>query len=935
VKQSLLFVFFYVLFFNAFAQQFSVTGVVADSTDNATLIGVSVLLQNAKDTTIRRGVVTDIDGRFRFTSLPSGTYVLRSSYIGYNGQQRRIQINNADVDLGTLPLAQTVTRLKGVEVRGQQIQVEQKGDTVQYNANAFKTNRDASAEDLIGKMPGITSDGSGVKAQGETVQQVLVDGKPFFGDDPNMALKNLPAEIIDKIEVFDRLSDQSQFTGFDDGQTRKTINIVTRKDRNKGEFGKVYAGTGEDGRYIAGANINSFKGNRKMSFIGLSNNINQQNFSSEDLLGVSNASSGGGGGGRGGRGGGGGFGGGGGNFGGGNSSGNFLIGQQSGISKTNSAGMNYTNTFGKKVEVNGSYFFNRSNNTSIANLSRKYITTQDSALLYDESSLASSINYNHRVNFRVEYKIDTANSLIITPRFSYQKNNSESGQLGNYRAGTEQQSALSNSYNGNNSGYNFSNNVLFRHRFAKRGRSLSLNLSTDVNNKDGETDLLSTNEYFSPPELNVIDQHADSYTDSYTLSGNIAYTEPLSKNSQLQFNYTPSLTKSKTDKQTFNRNSETGEYSDLDTLLTNKFENTYVTNRGGLSYRYNVRKYSFMAGLNFQHAALNSDQDFPIAFTLNRSFQNILPQLMFNFKPEQGRNLRVFYRSSTSAPSISQLQNVIDNRNPLFLRTGNPDLKQSYTHSFTARYGTTNITTASSLLFLVGGTYVENTIGNASIIATRDTVVRGVALTRGTQLSYPVNLSGNWTGRALFTYGSPLSKIKSNVNFNTGFNYNRNQALINNAINVANNYGLSQGVVVSSNISEKLDFTLSYTANYTIVKNTLQTSADNNYFNHTSALRFNWIFWKGFVFNSSLNNTLYSGLSETYDQSIWFWNASLGYKLLKDQSLEVKVTGFDLLNQNNSISRDVTETYIEDRQTNVLTRYLMVMVTYNLRNFRK
>jgi len=927
VKRLFLVLFFHVLFFNAFAQQYSVTGVVADSTDNTSLIGVSVILQNAKDTTQRRGVVTDIDGRFRFTNLAPGTYILKSSYIGYNVRQRRLQLSNADLDLGTLTMAQTVTRLKGVEVRGQQIQVEQKGDTVQYNANAFKTNRDATVEDLINKMPGITSDGTGVKAQGEAVQQVLVDGKPFFGDDPNMALKNLPAELIDKIEVFDRLSDQAQFTGFDDGQTRKTINIVTRKDRNKGEFGKVYAGTGEDGRYIAGANINSFKGVRKMSIIGLTNNINQQNFSTDDLLGVTG--SGGGGGGRGGNGGGGGGGGGGG------SAGNFLVGQQNGISKTNAAGLNYSNAWGKKVELTGSYFFNRANNTSISNLSRKYITSQDSALQYDEASRSTNLNYNHRANFRLEYKIDSANSLIVTPSISFQKNSAQSNLVGNYMSGTEPQSTITNGNGSSNEGYNFSNNILFRHRFAKRGRSISANVTTTVNNRDGDADLLSRNEYFDPAEITTINQHSDNYTDSYTLSGNIAFTEPLSKTSQLQLNYSPSYTKSKTDKKTYNFNEETGGYSDLDTLLTNKFENTYITQRGGISYRYNVRKYNFMAGLNYQQANLQSDQQFPERPGFERSFQNVLPQLMFNYRPEQGRNLRVFYRTSTSAPSISQLQNVIDNRNPLFLKTGNPDLKQSYTHSFTARYGKTNITTASSLLFLVGGTYVENTIGNASIIATSDTVVNGVSLTRGTQLQYPVNLNGNWTGRALFTYGGPVSKVKSNFNLNTGFNYNRAQALVNNAVNIANNYAFSQGIVLSSNISEKIDFTLSYTANYTIVKNTLQKTADNNYFNHTSSVRFNWIFWKGFVFNSTLNNTLYSGLSETYDRSIWLWNASLGYKFLKDQSLEVKVTGFDLLKQNNSISRNVTGSYIEDNQTNVLTRYLMLMVTYNLRNFRK
>ena len=912
--------------YQALAQERRLTGIIADSTDNTTLIGVSVVLLQANDSSQRKGAVTDIDGRFTFTNVAPGRYVLKYSYIGYTTRQRTVAVREPDTDLGTITLAPGVTTLKGVEIKGAAIQVEQKGDTLQYNANAFKVNRDAVAEDLIGKMPGITVDNTGVKAQGDAVQQVLVDGKVFFGDDANLALKNLPAEIIDKIEVFDRLSEQSQFTGFDDGNTRKTINIVTKKGRNNGQFGRVYAGIGEDGRYTTGGNINSFKGDRKLSLVGLSNNINQQNFSNEDLLGVSSSSGGGGGrGGRGGRGGGGG-------------GGNFNAGQQSGISTTHSVGLNYADRWGKKTDFTASYFFNTADNENLTSLNRTYITNQDSGLVYSENSRSNSRNYNHRINARIEHTIDTANSLVITPRLSFQTNDARSSLAGDYTTdNTALESHLTNQRRSDNNGYNLGNSILYRHRFAKRGRSFSVNLNTEASDRNGDSEQYALTEYASgiPPKL--VDQQSDQHTRSATVSSDLSYTEPINRFSQVQLNYTPSYTRSTTDKETFNLG-DGGVYNDLDTTLTNTFDNTYISHQGGASYRFNNRKLSAMGGVNFQYAHLQSDQDFPFAFSIDRSFQQLLPRAMLNYKFSQTENIRVMYRTSTNAPSISQLQRVPDNSNTLFLTTGNPNLGQDFTHSLTVRYSRSNTEKSTSLLFLLSGSFINDYITNATYIARTNETVNGVDLSQGVQLSYPVNMNGYRNARALFTFGTPLSSLKVNMNLNTSINYNRIPALINEEKNIANNYALSQGVVLSSNISENFDFTLSYNANYTIVKNTLQQNAssnpDNNYFNQVTSLRLNWIFLKHFVFTSTANNTLYRGLSAAYDQSIWFWNAGLGYKFLKNDALEVKVNAYDILNNNSSISRDITQTYIEDRQTNVLNRYFLLTLTYTLRNFK-
>lgn len=914
------------------AQTFNVTGTVVDSIASEPLPGVAVVLTPLNDTTHWRVVPTDIDGKFHFPNTSPGKYKLKTSFIGRIVKQKIVNVQSGDIDIGMLKMSQTSISLKAVEVTDTQIRVQQKGDTLQFNANAFKTNRDANAEDLVTKMPGITIDGTGVKAQGENVQRILVDGKPFFGDDPNITLKNLPAEVIDKIEVFDRMSEQSQFTGFDDGQTSKTINIVTKKGLNSGEFGKLYGGAGENGRYIAGGNMNAFKDKRKFSVIGLTNNVNQQNFANEDLLGITgNSTSGNNGGGRGGRGGGGGRGGP--NSGGNNNNNNFQVGQQNGISTTHALGLNYSNEW-KKVELSGSYFFNNAENNRRTILERTFITQRDSGLFYSERNQANSTNFNHRVNLRIEYNIDTANSLVITPVLSQQRNRSRSILAGNYFTADSQERQLDNGNNGFNSGYNFSNNILFRHRFKKRGRSASWNANVALNDQNANSDLRSLDNDFLNDTITRIDQHSEQLTSSNTYSSNVAFTEPLGKSGQVQVNYTLSMTRSDTNKETFDINPETGDNLELDTLLTNVFKNTYLSNRGGASYRFNNRKVNIMTGLNFQHARLASNQDFPEQFELQRSFQNVLPQITFNYRFSQGQNIRIFYRTATNAPSVSQLQNVVNNRNPLFLRSGNPNLNQDYQHTLTLRYGKTNLKKASSFMLFVFGSYVKDYIGNATFQAEGDTVVNGVRLAqRGTQLTYPINVPENWNARTFITMGLPLTVIKSNLNFNSGFNYNRTPALINGNTNLAHNYSISEGIVLGSN-HESIDFTLSYTANYVIVKNTLQTGSDNNYFTHLSSLRLTWQPWKGFVFNSNLVNTIYTGLGEQFNQNIWFWNAAVGYKFLKDKTLDIRISGFDLLNQNRNISREVSDTFIEDAQTNALTRYFMLMVTYNLRKVK-
>jgi len=932
----LLFVILSCIGARATAQTFSIKGTVIDGRDNQTLVGVTVVIFKASDTVNKQGTATDIDGNFSLDNVSPGSYTIRANYIGYDATSKTINVLNSNIEAGNLTLKASETALKNVTVEAKQDRSTQSGDTTAFNASAFKTNPDATAEDLINKMPGISTAGGTLKVNGEEVRQVFVDGKPFFGDDPNAAIKNLPSEIIDKIQVFDRASDQSQFTGFDDGNSSKTLNIVTKRGRNNGVFGRVSAGygaeeSGNTGRYTAGGNLNFFNGDRRISLVGLANNINQQNFSSEDLLGVSSSS---GGGGRGGFGGNGGRrGGGGGNVGGGGDASNFLVSQQGGITQTQSAGLNYSDNWGKKVKVSGSYFFNRAENTNQTDLTRSYIlTSPDSTLTYTEKGLTHSTDVNHRVSMRAEWTIDSMNSVIITPRLSYQSNETDRDLIGlNMLNGNIQQSKTQNKYLANNTGFNFSNSVLYRHRFAKQGRTISVNFDTRVNSKSGDGSLYSLNEYDTT--ASIIDQRNDLTSSGLTLSGNINYTEPLTRKTQLQLNYNPSINRNNSDRSTYNANG--GNYTDLDSNLTNRFDNDYIYHRGGLGYRYSDSMFSINATLNAQYATLTGEQTFPRDLTVRRNFTNLLPQAMLNYRFSRTENIRVFYRTSTNAPSISQLQNIVDNSNPLLLRTGNPDLQQDYTHSMNIRYGKTNSSKGNGIFVFANASYINNYIGNSSTIVTNnETILNGDTLNRGTQISRPVNFEGMWRGSAFLTYSLPMKAIKSNVNFSAGFNYSRTPSIINNQENFAKNYAMNGGVVLGSNISENVDFTVSYNGAYNIAKNSLQGQTDFNYYSQTTSLKFNWIFLKGFVFNTNLNHTLYSGLGAGYDQNFLLWNASLGYKFLKNKALQADIYAFDLLNQNNSITRTITDTYIEDSRTQVLQRYLMLRLTYTIRSFK-
>jgi outer membrane receptor protein involved in Fe transport len=894
--------------------------------NNQPAIGSSVIVLKS-DSVFLKGTTSDVDGLFTLENISPSNYILKILNLGYKPVFKSLQITTQAIDLGTISLKPNSTNLKEVTVEAQMALATQNGDTTSFNSKAFKVNRDATAEDLVGKMPGVTVVDGKVQAQGEEVKKVLVDGKPFFGDDANAVLKNIPAEIIDKVQVFDKKSDQSQFTGFDDGNNTKTINIVTKAQFKNGVFGKVYGGYGYEDKYKAGANVNIFKGNRRLTVLAQSNNINEQNFSSEDLVGVS--SSGGSGGGRGGRGGG---------QGGppSNGSDNFQVSNQNGINTTSLFGLNYADKWSKKTEVTGSYFFNGTHNDSRSSLLQQYIVGSNNGLVYNENNTTQSENYNHRLNFKLEAKIDSMNSLVIQPKLSFQFNKGEKMLLGSSSREAFLLNSTQNKTSNNLFGYNVSSSFLYRHAFVKKGRTFSINVTPGMTRNSGENKLYSMNNYYRDTLSygDSINQKSAILKHGNSINGNLSYTEPLNKNSFLLFNYTANYTDNYSSKRTNNRDSIDYRYDDLDSSLTNVFRNQYQSQSGSLGYRFQKEKFNFSVNAAYQWALLSKQQEIPTSYQLSKSFESVLPsaQLQYKFSPK--KNLRLNYRTSNNPPSIDQMQDVVNNNNSLQLSTGNPELKQDFQNNLNIRYSGVNTIKATSFFALIGGNYSDNYIGNSTLIANQDTVVyNSIYLQRGAQIVRPVNLNGYYSVRSFINYTFPIKKIKTNLSVNVSGNYTNVPGLINTNTNYAKTATGALGLVFSSNISEKIDFTLSSNSSYSQIENTLQSNSNTTYLSQQSRLKLTINPYKGLVLQSEYTNTYYSGLTSAFNQSISLWNAGIGYKFLKDKQAELRLTVYDLLNQNNSVTRTNTDSYIQDSQTNVLNRYYMLTFTYNFKKY--
>jgi hypothetical protein len=927
----------------------TIKGKLVDSVSHQNLKDGTVSVLSSADSSPVVYGLSKADGSFVIENVPFGSYIFQATFQGYGQVEKKFSLSeaNAEYNPGSIYLAPLPTDLGNVTVRTTPIVI--KGDTTEFNASSFKTKPNSTAEDLLKKLPGVEVDKEGaVTAQGQTVTRVMVDGKRFFGDDPKMATRNIPTDMIDKIALIDAQSDQSAFSGFDDGNREKVINIITKKDRRKGVFGKASAAVGNKNLYSTSLSINRFNGNQQLSFIGQANNVNNQNFSMQDILG---ATSSGGGGNRGGgnRGGGGGGNRGGGNFGGGNNA-NFIVPSQAGISKTLAGGLNYNDVWGPKTTANGSIFYN---NVKTSNNSDKFTETlivNDSSQFNTNSTISQNNNTNRRFNFEIEHRFDSMNSLLFRPSGSFQEtDNLRETQTVTTKGKSIELNNVQSVVNTNSTGHTINNNLLFRHKFQKRGRTVSLNLTQGLNTNDRTSNNVSISKTFRG--VDTTNQTSTTNRDGENYGANLSYTEPLSSLSQLEVNYNYSYNKSNSDQKTFYLNNITKLYDREVPRLTNLFQNSNASHRVGLNYRKLITKeWNYTVGLGIQHADLVSNNITKKTY-LSQSFNNFTPSFGLQYSENRTKNFRFNYRGSTQQPNISDLQDVVDNvSNVLRHTSGNPALKQSFNNNFNLTYTNFNILTFRNFLVSLNGGLTTNRITNYNIInSSRDTVylpAENDSLGPGAQFSKPININGGFNASGFINYGFPLKNPKSNINLTTRLSFNRDVSL-SKTITTANpkaedskiftnNYTLGETVRFTMNLQEQMDLNFFSTSTYNFVRyNTnINNNQNSDYFTQAFSVEPTYSTKSGWILGADFDYTMYRGQSSGYNQSIPLLNASLSKMVFKNKRGEFKVNVYDLLNQNKSITRTVDQNSIVDTRTQVLTRYFLVSFTYNLRKFK-
>jgi len=913
---------------------FPIGGKLKHAETKEAIVGATIFVLTA-DSSIAAGAISDEKGAFS-VDLKRGEYTIKINYLGLEEYEDQLRVYRDDY-LGTIYMAEKTTALEGVKVKEQVLQATTQGDTTSFNAKAYKTNQNASAKDLLEKMPGVQDDNGEIKAQGEKVQQVLVDGKQFFGQDPKTALTTLPAEVVDKIQVFDDQSEQSKASGIDDGTRIKTINIVTKINMRNGEFGKVYAGGGTDERYAAGGNLNMFRGERRLSILGQANNINQQNFAAEDLLGVVGDNSRGGRG-RGGRGGGRGPSSGGrpsflSGFSAGGSSSDFQVSSSGGITETIAGGLNYQDKWGEKIDVSSSYFYNQGQNETANNTFQQYYLTNANQQ-YDEQDTSLSTNINHKMNAKLVYKVNPKMSFFYVPSLTIQQNEGQSILYGNTTQEGIIANALSQTFTSDLFAFTMSNNLMFRLNGEKRGRSLFVQLKSDVDRTDGDNQLNSRTVDFQNVEDNI-NQYGDLDENTDGITTSVMYSEPIGDKglgSFISYDFSNSI--NVTNQQTFSGTIAPG-LGTFDSTLSSVYNNDWNTHTAGIGFRKFSRKGGFVARLKFEQAVLDNTQAVPLRENVNQSFQNILPFALYRAKLKNKASWFTMYRTYTTKPQASQLATTVDNSNALQLSTGNVDLNQTYGHWIRSKYNVTNTKKNSIFYAMISGGVANNYIGQSTFTAATDTVYNGVAIPRGGQLTSPVNLDGQYTVSAFITYGFPLAKIKSNLNLNVNSGVTNIPSLINDVkSNTFNqNYGL--GLVLSSNISEKIDFTISTESNYVLSSNSLNAALDNQYLVQTSKIKYDWIMPLGITFRTQLQHQEYFGLSDLLNNRVLLWTAGIGKQLFKNKRGEIQLSMYDILGQNNNVAQNFYDSYYEETNSNVLTRYAMLSFSYNIRKFRE
>jgi hypothetical protein len=893
-----------------FAQNLTIQGSLKDSIANRALNSATVSLVYAKDSSLVSFSRTNEEGFFNFKNVAAGSYLISVSYVGYIPKWVPVITGTEKtVEMGLIYM-NDVNTMSTVTVTARRPPVVINGDSVEFNSENFKTAPNAVVEDLLKKMPGMEVDkAGGITVNGKKVTKVFVNGKEFFTGDPVMATKNLPADAVDKIQVYDRKSDQAMFTGIDDGSEETAINLKLKKDRNKSTFGKLNAGAGTPSVFDAQGNVNVINNDEQFSVIGGANNTNRQNFSSRNIVNFS-----GGGGGRPGAGGGVTV-----NFSGG--SGETDANAQ-GIAETYSIGGNYSNLFNdKKTEFNANLSISDVERNNISNSFTQNLTPGNA---FNRISNSNSIAGNKQQNFgsTIDHKVNDNFSFRFTPSLGLQ-------QTTNYSEDSTQTYLTNgNLLNSNTTiassasdAVNAASTLLLRKKFAKKGRTISSTITQSFNRSNSTGNQFTEQLSYINNKLSndsILDQQNMRKGENSSYSANLIYTEPLGKKSLLEFNTYLSKSIGSSSRRIFDRNNVTDAYDLLNTDLTNEFNSEYTYSGGGMSYRSNQKKYNFSTGFSLQKAVLDGE-NISAKTKLSQSFQDILPNATFRYNFSQTKNLNVDYRTSTNQPSITQLQPVLDQSNINRQSIGNPDLKRSYVHNLNIRFFSSKILAGKSFFSTLNASTTNNSIVNKDSVRPNRTI-----------LSTPVNVNGVYRINGSMNYGFGIKKLNSRLSFGLNAGLNNNISYANGLLNTIVTKSTGPSMSYTYIVDDVIDINLTARYSFSNTSNKVNPTLNTNFLTKVfGADMTNYLPWN-IVLNQSFNYAINTGRAVGFNTSIPIWNASFSKFFMKNKRAEIKMSAFDLLNKNIGINRNVSQNQIVDRSYNVISQYFLLTFTYSL-----
>ncbi len=921
MKPTVLFILCYIFIIGkGFSQTSKLVGQVAGE-DQEVLANATVMLLQVKDSVLVKFALTNKEGRFEMNEVGFGNFLLRLTYLGYEQLDHPVEIkadSGPEYNIGQLTMQLQSKKLEEVVVKGERNPISLSKDTVVYNADAFRTEPNAVVEDLLKELPGIEVERDGtVRAQGEEVQKVYVDGKEFFGNDPQIATKNLPADAIDKVAVYDKKSELAEFSGVDDGVRQKTINLQLKEGKKKGVFGNARAGYGDMARFDSKVNINRFTPKNQFSLIGMANNVNEQGFSFKDYFqfmgGLQSLMSGGG----------------------GTMSleitdGNELglplsFGNDNGFFTTYAGGFNFNNELSKKTEINGNYFYNRMDNEVSRTLNRLNFL-EDFQFANTEQSLNQSLNNNHRFNVNLDHDIDSIQSIRFKTDFAFNDTKadlqSSSAVIGQDQL-TENEGLRRTISNGE--ALNWNADLFYRRKFKKKGRLITTNLTFGIRENEANGQLNAINNFFNDGGLiNISDTILQSnFQENNAVSWEARATllEPIGEKKFLEFSYAHRNIDTEVDRKVFDQPNDENQEGIFNNQLSNRYESTYSYDRGSIGFRFNQKKFTFSTGTDLQHSKLNGV--LLLSNTkISQSFLNLLPKLRFNYNFSNTNNLRFNYRTAVQEPSIQQLQPIEDNSDPLNIFIGNPNLKPEYRHVLDLNYLLFDRFSFTRIFTNLNYTYTENKIKYAQTI--NELFVR---------TNRPINVRNEHNFRSNISFGTPIRPLKIKFDVDLDYNFNRGITFINTLENNTERSTIAGGLRIDNRNDDLIEISLGARWSYTQTFYSISSHFDQDYFNQTYYTDLGLKLPKGIRLNSSLDYAIYRGRSNGFNDQIPIWNASISKFLLKGDQLQIRLSAKDLLNRNVGLTRNAELNYIEDIRINSLGRYFMLSMIYSIKGF--